>query len=122
MPTKNQTADVHNHKVRLRHEMRAARSAMSLEQRAAASSAISSQVIGILSSIQFNSMSPVGVYLAKSDEVNIDAVAEALLARDVQVVAPVTGERQAAPFYALRDLTSLKVGPFGVREPHELAG
>jgi 5-formyltetrahydrofolate cyclo-ligase len=88
---------------------------MTDEQRAAASSAICSHLIRLNLPVAFER---IAVYLAKSDEANIDAFTEWLIARGVTVVAPSTLGGLAAPFYTLGDLQNdVRIGAFGVREP-----
>jgi 5-formyltetrahydrofolate cyclo-ligase len=105
----------------LRRHMRAARAAINAQQRAIASSAICERLLDVLMAWQFDhQLSRVAVYLAKDDEANIDAVAEALMRRGVLVVAPRGPLLHGAPFYSLRSLHGgLHIGAFGVREPLE---
>lgn len=111
----------------LRRRMRALRTSMGAPQRAAASTAICARLLDLLAQWRlYQPLSSVAVYLAKTDEACIDAVAEALIQQGVLVVAPrgsIGVGYDGAPFYALHSVRDgVHIGKFNVREPLEYEG
>lgn len=111
---------IQTRKSMLRGQLRAARSALTPPQRAAASAAICARLMHL--NFVHSSLT-IAVYLATPQEANIDAFAESLITRGVTVVAPCTQGGAASWLYTLSDVRSgVKRGGFGVREPLEYSG
>lgn len=109
-------------KAELRRAMKARRKAMGAGEKAAADAVICAKLKArgdIGERIDpLTRGSPLAVYLAAPDEINIDPYIEDLLRAGVKVVAPRwNGETYALARLKGLDETSLRRGPMGIREP-----
>lgn len=117
-PLNRQAAAAQARKQALRHQMRAARAALSAEQRVAAAILIDAHLRQLLTALNLAKDDVVAVFLAKGEEVWLDGVIVALIERGQCVVAPVSGRSDEAPFYTLSSVTEgTQIGAWGVREP-----
>ena len=93
--------------------MKARRRALSADERALADAAVCDRLLA-----RRDCVSPLAVYLAGADEINIDAFIEHMLGAGVKVVAPRWNGRtyELARLVGL-DGKSLRLGPMGIREP-----
>ncbi len=109
-------------KAELRRAMKARRKAMGAGEKAAADAVICAKLKArgdIGERIDpLTGGSPLAVYLAAPDEINIDPYIEDLLHAGVKVVAPRwNGETYALARLKGLDEKSLRCGPMGIREP-----
>ena len=109
-----------SNKVELRRTMKARRKELAADQKAAADAAICEKLkarsdIGLMA---FDFGSPLAVYLASPDEINIDPFIEYMLHMGVEVVAPRwNGETYELAKIKGLDEKNLRRGPMGIREP-----
>ena len=108
----------------LRQEMRARRRAVSANERAKASAAICAKLAARADADVFlnplETGSPVAVYLASRDEIDLRAYIEKLLRRGCKVVAPRwNGETYDLAVLKGLDAERLRRGPMGILEPAE---
>ena len=109
-------------KVAIRREMKARRKALTPEEKAAADAAICEKlkawdVVGEMVD-PFDFGSPLAVYLASPDEINIDPYIEHMLHAGVNVVVPCwNGETYELAKLKGLDEKNLRRGPMGIREP-----
>ena len=102
--------------------MKARRKELAADQKAAADAAICEKLkarsdIGLMA---FDFGSPLAVYLASPDEINIDPFIEYMLHMGVEVVAPRwNGETYELAKIKGLDEKNLRLGPMGIREPAE---
>ena len=101
-------------KQNLRRQMRALRAALEQNARQRAAQQIHQRLCEIY---RRENWPAVALYLATSDELNLDEFIAWLLARDVKVYAP-RGETLAL----LDTLANVTISKFGVREPQETGG
>ena len=109
-----------SNKAELRRTMKARRKELAADQKAAADAAIREKLkarsdIGLMA---FDFGSPLAVYLASPDEINIDPFIEYMLHMGVEVVAPRWNDEtyELAKLKGL-DEKNLRRGPMGIREP-----
>lgn len=122
-------------KTELRRVMRQTRADMSARERHAASQAICARLLTLLPSDEDSHPTEeamrhrcdlarhgaIAVYLATEKEACVDAFVRQLWERETRVAAPVARIEEGAnglDFFALRDLESVRLGAFDVREPH----
>ena len=111
-----------SNKDELRREMKARRKALAAEEKSAADAAVCEKLkarsdIGEMID-PLNCGSPIAVYLASPDEINIDPYIEYMLATGVEVVAPRwNGETYELAKLKGLDEKDLRRGPMGIREP-----
>ena len=115
-----------NEKQAIRRAMKARRKAMDAGEKAAADAVICAKLTArgdIGERIDpLTGGSPLAVYLAAPDEINIDPYIEDLLRAGVDVVAPRwNGETYALARLKGLDEKSLRRGPMGIREPIDAA-
>ena len=97
----------------LRREMRARRKELAADAKSAADAAICEKL-----KARSDISGPVAVYLASTDEVNIDPCIEHMLRAGVDVVAPRwNGEAYELARLKGLDEKKLRRGPMGIREP-----
>lgn len=60
------------------------------------------------------------IYLSTGSEVETDAIVQALLVQGKQVYAPRCGAKGQMECYRIDDLTSIRPGAYGIREPEPL--
>ncbi len=102
-------------KAQLRLDMKAARFQFNEAQRARAALSLCHSLWPWLSRHKHQS---VGVYLARSFELSLDPLIEALLESGAQVGAPcVNVDTQTMGFFRLPFLDDVQTGPWNVREP-----
>lgn len=111
-----------NSKADIRHEMKARRRGLAAGKKAAADAAICEKLksrIDIGETVDpFGYGSPLAVYLASSDEINIDSYIEYVLRAGVEVVAPRwNGETYELAKLKGLDEKNLRRGPMGILEP-----
>lgn len=106
-------------KATLRQAMRAARRDIAQADRRAASDAACRRLLAVLAQHRVDAVrAPIAVFLAKDEEINIDAAIQKLLDDGWHVVVPRAAVGAPAPYWPLCDLgPSLHSGAFGVREP-----
>ena len=111
-----------NSKAAIRREMKARRKALTPAEKSAADAVICEKLkawddMGEMSD-PFDSGSPLAVYLASPEEINIDSYIEYMLHADVEVVAPRwNGETYELARLKGLDENNLRHGPMGIREP-----
>ena len=111
-----------NDKAELRREMKARRRGLAADEKAAADSVVCEKLktrgdIGEMVD-PFDYGSPLAVYLASADEINIDPFIEYMLRAGVEVVAPRwNGETYELAKLKGLDDKNLRLGPMGIREP-----
>ncbi len=111
-----------SNKAELRRTMKARRKELAADQKAAADAAICEKLkarrdIGLMVD-PFDFGSPLAVYLASPDEINIDPFIEYMLHMGVKVVAPRwNGETYELAKLKGLDEKNLRRGPMGIREP-----
>ena len=109
-----------SNKAELRRTMKARRKELAADQKAAADAAICEKLkvrsdIGLMA---FDFGSPLAVYLASPEEINIDPYIEYMLHMGVEVVAPRwNGETYELAKLKGLDEKNLRRGPMGIREP-----
>ena len=109
-------------KFELRREMKARRRGLAADEKAAADAAICEKLkarsdVGKMVDSPGNGL-PLAVYLASSDEINIDPFIEYMLRAGVEVVAPRwNGETYELAKLKGLDEKNLRRGPIGIREP-----
>lgn len=109
-------------KSELRRAMKAQRKGMTADEKAAADAAICEKLkarrdIGVMVDSPGNGL-PLAVYLASSDEIDIDPFIEYMLRAGVEVVAPRwNGETYELAKLKGLDEKNLRLGPMGIREP-----
>ena len=115
-----------NDKASIRREMKARRRGLAADEKAATDAVVCEKLktrgdIGETVD-PFGCGSPLAVYLASPDEINIDPYIEDLLRAGVDVVAPRwNGETYALARLKGLDEKSLRRGPMGIREPIDAA-
>ena len=118
------TPTLREEKANLRRVMQARREALSETERAAASRAICRQLLSLPLFAEGQSELPgaVAVYLATSDEADVDEAARVLLARGASLLAPCLEPNASAPaFRRLNCLSDVHSGVFGIRSPVALS-
>ena len=109
-------------KAELRREMKARRRGLAADEKAAADAVVCEKLktrgdIGEMVD-PFDSGTPLAVYLASPDEINIDPYIEYMLHAGVEVVAPRwNGETYELAKLKGLDEKNLRRGPMGIREP-----
>ena len=111
-----------NDKAELRREMKSRRKALAADAKPAADAVICEKLkarVGIGETVDpFGYGSPLAVYLASPDEINIDPFIEYMLRTGVEVVAPRwNGETYELAKLKGLDDKNLRRGPMGIREP-----
>jgi len=111
-----------NEKGDIRREMRARRRSVSVEDRAAASAVICAKLVRRVDAGNVvgrtDGGSPVAVYLASPDEIDLSAFIERLLSSGRMVVAPRwNGETYELAVLKGLDAQNLRRGPMGIMEP-----
>ncbi len=111
-----------NDKMELRRAMKARRNGLSADEKSAADAVICEKLRArddIGEAVDpFNCGSPLAVYLASQDEINIDPYIEYMLRAGVEVVAPRwNGETYELAKLKGLDEKNLRRGPMGIREP-----
>ncbi len=111
-----------NSKMELRRAMKARRKELSADEKSAADAVICEKLkarsdIGEMVD-PFDFGSPLAVYLASQDEINIDPYIEYMLRAGVEVVAPRwNGETYELARLKGLDEKNMRRGPMGIREP-----
>ena len=111
-----------NDKTEIRQDMKARRRGLAADEKAAADAVICEKLrarsdIGEMLD-PLDCGSPLAVYLASSDEINIDPYIEYMLHAGVEVVAPRwNGETYELAKLKGLDDKNLRRGPMGIREP-----
>lgn len=111
-----------SNKAELRRTMKARRKELAADQKAAADAAICEKLKArrdVGEAVDpFNCGSPLAVYLASQDEINIDPFIGYMLRAGVEVVAPRwNGETYELAKLKGLDEKKLRRGPMGIREP-----
>jgi len=107
-------ADPRSEKLRLRRVMRSRLGELTAEQARAAGAAIADR---LARSELWHEATRVGVFASRSDEVDTSLLIERILCAGKQLLLPRTTDSDGLEFVAVADVSQLRAGRFGIREP-----